>query len=539
MPDRCDKCGIVALESEQFVEEGSAFRRRRRYCPACHQKYRQRVYLCSVAVLLLLAGFEIRLIHSGKKEFQDYSPLWWILVFLIQWVMIVPHELGHAIAARLLGYTQIRILIGAGKPIVSFDFGGFYWVVNAIPLGGLTLVKIAPKLHRWKHLAFVSSGLVFNLAVVIVAWFFIGPGELFSRTGNVSKLLFWANIIVIGENLIPRVVPTAFGPSQTDGLQIWRLLFEWGKAPKERSPEIPSWEVFICHVLKWSIFVVVLGVAIGFAYAGLIPFLEPAEGLDSLTLHGKRIWLLIAWGLSALCGWLSWRIFKEPISKIRTMRAGYSMARQFRSSLTIPQLKALQRATLLLKDGKFDEAEVVFDELLALLPERSSDAYILILLTKLHCMIGKGEVEQAEKVCLEFVEQAAGKEQKIKVLDGMASYILYQNCSPFLKKAEGLVRMALEIAPGTLTLKGTLGSILAEQGNYSEAEPLLIECLDRSPALQDRAISTFYLGLIKLRTYDAKEGEQLITRGMKLYPEAWIVARGNALLKETGNQPPT
>jgi tetratricopeptide (TPR) repeat protein len=218
---------------------------------------------------------------------------------------------------------------------------------------------------------------------------------------------------------------------------------------------------------------------------------------------------------------------------------GTSLAAKLQSSLSVVQLKALRRAMLLLHDGKFDEAHVLLDELLALLPERSSEAYILILLTKLHCMIGKGEVEQAEKVCLEFVEQAAGNEQKIKLLDGMASYILYQNCSPFLKKAEGLIRMALEIAPGTLTLKGTLGSILAEQGNYSEAELLLVECLDRSPALQDRGIATFYLGVIKMRNGQVREGQRLIKRGMGMYPEAWLVAKGDALLKEARTQPPT
>jgi len=91
--------------------------------------------------------------------------------------------------------------------------------------------------------------------------------------------------------------------------------------------------------------------------------------------------------------------------------------------------------------------------------------------------------------------------------------------------------MGLEIAPGTLTLKGTLGAILVEQGNYAEGEPLLSECLDRSPALHDRAIATFYLGMIKLRNGDGKQGERLMKRGMKMYPEAWMLAKGNAVLK--------
>jgi hypothetical protein len=88
------------------------------------------------------------------------------------------------------------------------------------------------------------------------------------------------------------------------------------------------------------------------------------------------------------------------------------------------------------------------------------------------------------------------------------------------------------MAPGTLTLKGTLGSILVEQGNYAEGELLLHDCLDRSPALHDRAITSFYLGMIKVRIGDAKQGKRLIKRGMKMYPEAWMIAKGNMLLKE-------
>jgi membrane-associated protease RseP (regulator of RpoE activity) len=38
-----------------------------------------------------------------------------LFLVIVQWFMILPHELGHAIAARLFGYTQIRILIGMGK----------------------------------------------------------------------------------------------------------------------------------------------------------------------------------------------------------------------------------------------------------------------------------------------------------------------------------------------------------------------------------------------------------------------------------------
>src|SRR3954467_10605797 len=92
--------------------------------------------------------------------------------------------------------------------------------------------------------------------------------------------------------------------------------------------------------------------------------------------------------------------------------------------------------------------------------------------------------------------------------------------------------MGLDIAPGTLTLKGTLGSILVEQGNYAEGEPLLRDCLDRSLASHDRAIASFYLGLLQLRKGNAEQGKRLMKRGMNMHPEPWLITKGNKLLDD-------
>ena len=101
-----------------------------------------------------------------------------------------------------------------------------------------------------------------------------------------------------------------------------------------------------------------------------------------------------------------------------------------------------------------------------------------------------------------------------------------------MDRAEKAVRLALEIAPGTLTLKGTLGGILVERGEFKEAESLLRECLERSPAYHDQGISSFYLGLIRLQEGRVDEGKRLIKNGTTLYPEAWLLAKANAKLGE-------
>jgi tetratricopeptide (TPR) repeat protein len=186
----------------------------------------------------------------------------------------------------------------------------------------------------------------------------------------------------------------------------------------------------------------------------------------------------------------------------------------------------------LLQTRDFAQAAALVAQLMPVISNHNSDGYVQLLLTKLNCLLALHQIEQAEVLCLDYAQRDVSKEQKLKVLDGTASYLLYQSSSAYLKQAERVARMGLEIAPGTLTLKGTLGSILVEQGHYAEGEPLLRECLDRSLALHDRAIASFYLGLLQLRNGHAEQGERLMKRGMKMYPEPWLVMKGNKLLHE-------
>jgi Tfp pilus assembly protein PilF len=159
---------------------------------------------------------------------------------------------------------------------------------------------------------------------------------------------------------------------------------------------------------------------------------------------------------------------------------------------------------------------------------------ISLVQIKLEYIIAQNEGERAERVCLEWFNRLTTTEEKVKLLDCFASYILYKSASSFLNNAERQARQALELAPGTLTLKGSLGGILVEQGRFAEAEPLLRECLERSPALHDQGISSFYLGVAKLSAGDRIEAKRLIKRGMVLHPEPWLLAKAKGKLTELG-----
>ncbi|MCE9666759.1 site-2 protease family protein [Myxococcus stipitatus] len=58
------------------------------------------------------------------------------LVLLALGVLLALHELGHLVAARLLGVRVPRFVFGFGPPLMSFRLWGTQFVVGAVPLGG-------------------------------------------------------------------------------------------------------------------------------------------------------------------------------------------------------------------------------------------------------------------------------------------------------------------------------------------------------------------------------------------------------------------
>ncbi len=100
--------------------------------------------------------------------------------------LIVFHEFGHYLVARLCGVKVLRFSLGFGKPIWSKRLGrdGTEWSISALPLGGY--VKMldgregavpAGEAHRafdrqnvWKRSAIVVAGPVANFILAIVLY---------------------------------------------------------------------------------------------------------------------------------------------------------------------------------------------------------------------------------------------------------------------------------------------------------------------------------------------------------------------------------
>src|SRR2546421_5920552 len=119
-------------------------------------------------------------------------------------LLIVLHEGGHFLVARLCGMKVERFSIGFGSPLVSFKRGDTIYQIAPIPLGGFVQITglnpheefdhddpyVYPNRPRWMRLAVLVAGPGANYltACLLAIGIFIGFGKL-SNTTTVEEVL--------------------------------------------------------------------------------------------------------------------------------------------------------------------------------------------------------------------------------------------------------------------------------------------------------------------------------------------------------------
>jgi regulator of sigma E protease len=118
-------------------------------------------------------------------------------------LLIVVHEGGHFLVARLCGMRVERFSIGFGKPLVSFKRGGTIFQIAPIPLGGFVQITglnpheeydqedpyVYPNRPRWMRLAVLVAGPAANYvaAVFIALAMFLSVGP--ASTNSVAEVV--------------------------------------------------------------------------------------------------------------------------------------------------------------------------------------------------------------------------------------------------------------------------------------------------------------------------------------------------------------
>jgi tetratricopeptide (TPR) repeat protein len=150
-----------------------------------------------------------------------------VVFYFINTISIVLHELGHAVAALLVGMEVTEIVIGYGKDIFDIRLFGIDWKIKQFPTcGAVYVLGRSTFLYRSRMFLISLFGPLTNL---ILVWLVLELPREFMTIGSPKIYIFpgiilcFANIYLVGISLFPRHVNMYGGWGPTDGLRMLQL----------------------------------------------------------------------------------------------------------------------------------------------------------------------------------------------------------------------------------------------------------------------------------------------------------------------------
>ena len=147
-----------------------------------------------------------------------------LLTALFTVLMIIPHELGHAIATRWLGGKVFRITIGSGRLAWRGTVFGFPCEIRQFPFHGSTLSLTRDRsLYRLRRFLIVISGPAVNLGFLYLILQISDPS--LSPSLAPAWCLAAANAWILVANLFPYKLKLPTGKIPNDGLSLIMMPF--------------------------------------------------------------------------------------------------------------------------------------------------------------------------------------------------------------------------------------------------------------------------------------------------------------------------
>lgn len=168
--------------------------------------------------------------------------------FLASWIiLLILHEFGHAIMARLLGWKVELIAIGFGKPRARITVLGMPVEFRTVPLSGFAQPRAADLvLPRLKQFLIYGAGPGIELIAVAVVGYLSGWDSLLQRSADPGMIALQsfcvAALLGVFLNLIPIPHETEEGTAWSDGLGLvlcWKLPLSFFQQQIQKTTESP------------------------------------------------------------------------------------------------------------------------------------------------------------------------------------------------------------------------------------------------------------------------------------------------------------
>ena len=169
-----------------------------------------------LVVLLAIVALTIRLRPEPSSASASFEPLVVLAFFPL---IVAVHELGHAVAAVLVGHRILEVRLGVG-PGLTIPLGRGRLTFGLLPIGGYVMTgSLDPTAYRAKRSLVMAAGMTANAAVFV--W------TLLADDPSITQQMFaLINVLVIVENILPYSLPTSYGPMRTDGLGFIRTMLD-------------------------------------------------------------------------------------------------------------------------------------------------------------------------------------------------------------------------------------------------------------------------------------------------------------------------
>jgi tetratricopeptide (TPR) repeat protein len=169
--------------------------------------------------------------------FVVVQPSYWLgwvflnifLYQLISVLIIIPHELGHAIATRFVGMKVIKIIIGSGRTVFTLQLLGILWEVKRFPIGGRTLFSgESTHFYRLRLFLIILCGPLTNFFLILLALQL--PQEFILKNPPGTYLFpgiifYTVNALIVVNNLFPHYIYIDKIKIPNDGLQMLTIPF--------------------------------------------------------------------------------------------------------------------------------------------------------------------------------------------------------------------------------------------------------------------------------------------------------------------------